>query len=241
MSFPNHIFIHLRIDILQTPLSQPNLPLAPTELPSTSNPSRHISMVKKTKWKYYGVRRIAGVRTEADGEVRFLVKWNGYSSLHDTWEPLINLHNVEEMLTEFLLKNGLSLGLMSGQAETLRQVSTPLVPTDIKADCNIPTRKADLLKFHNTDLPDNKRSSPDQQRFCPSLRLQPGVLERDRPVKIIGARGNDRSLEYAVLFAPSPDRFVGVGVVSHQEVVAKAPWLFVRFFLSSQSVVLLSL
>lgn len=199
-------------------------------------------MVKKIKWKYYGVRRIAGVRTEPDGEVRFLVKWNGYSSLHDTWEPVENLHNVEEMLSEFLVKNGLSLGLMSGKAEQEKevagQISPPSVPTDLKADCNIPTRKADLLTFHNTELPENRKVSQDQPRFSPSIRLQPGLLERDRPVKIIGARGNDRSLEYAVLFAPSPDRFVGVGVVSHQEIVTKAPWLFVRFFLSSQSVTL---
>lgn len=201
-------------------------------------------MVKKSKWKYYGVRRIAGVRTEPDGEVRFLVKWIGYSNLHDTWEPFDNLRNVKEMVTEFLLKNGLSLGLISGEVEQEKEQVTeqpailPAVPQNIKVDSNIPIRKVEFLTFQAGELREEGQTSPEQVRSFPSIKLQPGCLDRDRPVKIIGARGSDRNMEYAVLFAPSPDRFVGVGVVSHHEIVTRAPWLFARFFLSSESVTL---
>lgn len=44
----------------------------------------------------YFVERIMGVRTEADGTRRYLIKWWGYSDKDNTWEPAEMLDNAPE-------------------------------------------------------------------------------------------------------------------------------------------------
>lgn len=196
-------------------------------------------MVKKRKWQYYGVRRIAGVRTEPSGEVRYLVKWNGYSSMYDTWEPMENLTNVEDMVKDFLAQQGLKESQkpadeIENEVEIIEPMHAPRPRPAVKTDTDKPHRRAEFLTFQATHShTEHFPVQGQQRRSFPTLKLQPGKLGIDRPVKIIGARGNGGSMEYAVLFAPSQNRYVGVGVVSHAELVAKAPWLFARYFLPS--------
>jgi hypothetical protein len=38
------------------------------------------------------------------GKKEYLIKWKGWSHSDNTWEPLIHLLNVEEMITEFELQ-----------------------------------------------------------------------------------------------------------------------------------------
>ena len=75
-----------------------------------------------------------------------------------------------------------------------------------------------------------------QRLYSPTISLVPGRLGVDRPVKIIGVRGGDQGLEYAILFAYSDCKHVGVGVARHHDVMEKAAWLFARFFLLNSSV-----
>ena len=52
---------------------------------------------------YFDIDRIEDYKI-INGNDYFLVKWAGYSSCDNTWEPRENLTNVEEMVDEFLEK-----------------------------------------------------------------------------------------------------------------------------------------
>jgi hypothetical protein len=49
----------------------------------------------------YEVDRILAKRV-VRGQDQFLVRWKGYSSFEDSWEPKANLTNAPEKLKEFL-------------------------------------------------------------------------------------------------------------------------------------------
>ena len=69
----------------------------------------------------------------------------------------------------------------------------------------------------------------------PDVQHRQGNLEYDRPVKVIGLRESEGMTEYAVLFAPSFGKCPDATVVSHKELVTKAPWLLANFILSADS------
>jgi hypothetical protein len=52
----------------------------------------------------YEVEKILGTRTSTRGQQEYLIKWKGYSSLENTWEPTGNL-NCPDLLTEYLRKH----------------------------------------------------------------------------------------------------------------------------------------
>lgn len=51
--------------------------------------------------KYYDVEKIVDKKINSSGKEMYLVKWAGYSSKDNTWEPLDNLQNVRHMIEEF--------------------------------------------------------------------------------------------------------------------------------------------
>lgn len=48
----------------------------------------------------YAVKQILA-RKEVKGKVLYLVRWKGYGSADDTWEPKEHLHSVSDLLQEF--------------------------------------------------------------------------------------------------------------------------------------------
>lgn len=55
------------------------------------------------KDKDFEVDRIIDVQNKKNGKKEFLIRWKGYSSKHDTWEPQDNL-NCPELISKFLAK-----------------------------------------------------------------------------------------------------------------------------------------
>ena len=51
----------------------------------------------------YEVEKIIARRVNRGSE-EFLIRWKGYGSYDDTWEPRTNLKNAKEKLNEFLGK-----------------------------------------------------------------------------------------------------------------------------------------
>ena len=48
----------------------------------------------------YEPEKIIARRTVKGGESQWQVKWNGYDSKHNTWEPIANLAGCEDMIAE---------------------------------------------------------------------------------------------------------------------------------------------
>ena len=40
-------------------------------------------------------------KKEVRGKVKYRVHWKGYSARHDTWEPVENLTNCQDLIDEF--------------------------------------------------------------------------------------------------------------------------------------------
>lgn len=58
------------------------------------------------KPKEWEVEEIVAVRTTETGAEEFLVKWRGYSTEENTWEPADNVANCHEEIARFRAENG---------------------------------------------------------------------------------------------------------------------------------------
>lgn len=65
------------------------------------------------------------------------------------------------------------------------------------------------------------------------LRLRSADWEIDRPVKVIGCRPAAEGIEYCVQFAAEEGVLPNYKIVSHQELLKNAKWLFSRFFIDN--------
>ena len=97
-------FARLRIDMHILP----PLPVAAALAePPKAAPRKH----KSTSWN---VEAIVGKLFASDGEPRYCVKWTGYSSKHNTWEPLPNLRHCKWLVHSFERKLQIA-GLRTGK------------------------------------------------------------------------------------------------------------------------------
>ena len=55
----------------------------------------------------YKVEAILTHRTYKNRQTRYLVKWKGYDSSENTWEPESNLSNAEEELSDYKTEHNL--------------------------------------------------------------------------------------------------------------------------------------
>ena len=62
-------------------------------------------MGKMRKTVFYEVEKIVDKRTNIYGLVEYLVKWKGYPSSENTWEPKKNLRKLEHLIKEY--ENGM--------------------------------------------------------------------------------------------------------------------------------------
>ena len=45
--------------------------------------------------------KVVGSRLNSEGDREYRVKWIGWTSKHNTWEPAVNLVNSFDLITEF--------------------------------------------------------------------------------------------------------------------------------------------
>lgn len=69
------------------------------------SPSRQEAILLEDSTEEFEVDRILGMRLARSGKKReFLVRWKGYSSFEDSWEPEGNLENARQKVHEYLTK-----------------------------------------------------------------------------------------------------------------------------------------
>ncbi len=66
-------------------------------------PRQRAPVLLEDESEEYEVAAVLGRRL-VRGQEQFLVRWKGYSSFDDTWEPRANLENAQEALKRFLEK-----------------------------------------------------------------------------------------------------------------------------------------
>jgi chromobox protein 1 len=49
----------------------------------------------------YIVEKVVGKRRTPNGKIEYLIKWEGYTEDEKTWEPIDNLNNIMNLLTDF--------------------------------------------------------------------------------------------------------------------------------------------
>ena len=54
----------------------------------------------------FEVEAILDSREETNHKRSYLIKWKGYSEIHNSWEPEENLTNCEEILTDYRTRMG---------------------------------------------------------------------------------------------------------------------------------------
>src|SRR5882757_6528193 len=75
----------------------------PPSLPQPS-PSSSIQPIIIDDFPEYNVEEILATRKQGRG-IQYLVKWQGYDHMENTWEPKCNLTNVDELLDDFYRTN----------------------------------------------------------------------------------------------------------------------------------------
>ena len=80
-------------------------------------------------------------RTTQSGKREYLVKWSGYTSIHNSWEPVDNLVNAKDIINEYHKKQRLQSiddSLKSYMKRTRRQHNIQSMASSINCVTNLP-------------------------------------------------------------------------------------------------------
>ena len=86
-------------------------------------------MGKNRKTVFYEVEKIVDKRTNIYGLVEYLVKWKGYPSSDNTWEPKKNLKRLEHLIKEY--ENGMGEKFVKKMKKGSLKNEIPDVPKKI--------------------------------------------------------------------------------------------------------------
>ncbi|CAF0753019.1 unnamed protein product [Adineta steineri] len=106
--------------------------------------------MSSSKNKDYDVEKIVSKRTDGKGQVFYLIKWKGYSTADNTWEPVNNVNNCPELVKAF-------------EAEHAAKTKT----SSKKTEARISTRSA-RSSVLSSKKPTNDNKKRDRSRSAPS-------------------------------------------------------------------------
>ena len=86
-------------------------------------------MGKSKKIVYYEVEKIVNKRINKYGLEEYEVKWKGYSSLENTWEPKKNLKNLFNLIKEY--ENGIGINNIKKMKKGSLNKEKPDIPKKI--------------------------------------------------------------------------------------------------------------
>jgi len=101
-----------------------------------------------------------------DGEVQYLIKWDGWSLDHSTWEPIENLKNIKDLIESFESKPH-----ESKEKETKRKVGRP--SSKKKLEMQEVSREREI--YHSENLFSEK--SKEKETYHPEKNLSEQLTE----------------------------------------------------------------
>ncbi|XP_056382115.1 chromodomain Y-like protein 2 isoform X1 [Hyla sarda] len=141
----------------------------------------------------YEVERIVDKRKSRKGKWEYLIRWKGYGSSEDTWEPEHHLLHCEEFIDEF---NGLHL-TRDRRAKAGKQVATSKLLRGTTVD-KMPHRSPDSGRARGTAQKRRRIHSFQKQKKVCSAKYSPG----DRSTKTLSYRTTPSGLQIMPLNKP---------------------------------------
>lgn len=179
--------------------------------------------------QYYEVEKIISKRKLEKGGHEYLIKWKGYDSSQNTWEPISNLNKAKNVLEQFEKKLGKNIQEVS-KVIRRRPENTPKIK-------NVEKLKSALKK---TNKKNNGESNDDADE---KIEIEEGSFDKkDEPKKIskfIISKGNNNSINKRKFLVSWKKRENGTkpqkSIVLNSELRAKCPMLLLDFYEKSFS------
>ncbi|XP_061450146.1 chromodomain Y-like protein 2 [Rhineura floridana] len=146
----------------------------------------------------YEVERIVDKRKNKKGKWEYLIRWKGYGSNEDTWEPEHHLLHCEEFIDEF---NGLHV-TREKRAKPGKQASTPKFLRESRGS------SLDKISHRSSDSGKSKGLSHKRKRMAPSFQkpkkgyTAKPVSSGDRAAKTVSYRTTPSGLQIMPLKKP---------------------------------------
>lgn len=167
---------------------------------------------------YYDVESVQAKRYNKKLKINeFLVKWVGYSTTDNTWEPEEHLVNVPEKIREFNERsNQTKRNMRKGENQTKRK--------------EIKEKRENNTPIHRNE---GQRGTDFKELFA-TVPIAKYNLKIDFPVKIIGCASDGAQLLYAVMFKMRRDGTLpSIGTFPHDFMKKWQPALLSEFLLDS--------
>ncbi|EEB18460.1 chromobox protein, putative [Pediculus humanus corporis] len=112
-----------------------------SSLPASPSSSEEEEEEDESNLKEYEVEKLIDIYMKKNNERKFLVRWKGYSSKHDTWEPEKHL-NCKELINAFLKK----LDKKDKPPSSVRNSKRKIIKPNVIQFGNVNTKKSSRLK-----------------------------------------------------------------------------------------------
>jgi hypothetical protein len=101
----------------------------------------------------FEVEKVIAKKTK-NGKLYYLIKWEGYSSAENTWEPIENLTNIGELIKDFELEEEEKLSLKKSKIKKIEE-------SDLEeryADYGLGNPNKKVRKINNIKAPDDSKA-----------------------------------------------------------------------------------
>ena len=123
-------------------------------------------MSKSKKQSTYNVESIQSKRTVA-GKVQYEVKWEGWSSADNTWEPLENLKAVQWMVDEFEKKKSNTEG-DTNKKNSSKKIAEPVVSSTSRNSSSSSSKSRSRSNSHSKATSSSLKSLKKKQKSSKS-------------------------------------------------------------------------
>jgi hypothetical protein len=196
---------------------------------------------------YYEVEAIVGKKIFR-GKTQYHVKWKGYPSDQNTWEPIENLTNVMEMVENFE-----EMEKLFGTEQGRKKKKTGVTGTNTGTDAYSKYLKQSGLqsivelssatpKNKNSDITTSEKSSINLnsnftlEKFDNTNKLHENSISNNDviglvPIKVIHARSKNDKLSFLMEWAAQPDGILPKpSLMSHEEIKRDHPYLLIEYY-----------
>jgi hypothetical protein len=192
---------------------------------------------------YYEVEAIVGKKMYR-GKPQYHVKWKGYPSDQNTWEPLENLTNVMEMVENFEEMEKL-FGTEQGRKKKKTGSAGNDPYTKYLKDSGLQTLIEESSDYHEKKKCQNSNSEKSlinlNSNFTKEKSVNPVQLQENSqsnvdksslvPVKVLHARWKDEKFNFLMEWASLPDGSLPKpSLMSHEDIKRDHPYILIDYY-----------